>query len=137
MQPSYHTGGRPVMMRPLFQAFTGMSRYSRSSRRASPPPITLSKYSCASAKTSGSAPLCPPGPPALGREFRKKKAMMALAPAEIALISELGSFSGKLDDSSWVSQIIFPGPNPLIPQRPQNPHVFLEGHHRGQGPVVD
>ena len=125
------------MKRPLFQALTGMSRYSRSSRGPSPPPITLSKYSCASAKTSGSAPLCPPGPPALGPELRLKKAKMALAPAEIAEISDSMSLSEDSHDFSWVSQIIFPGPNPLIPQRPQNPHVFLEGHHRGQGPVVD
>ena len=137
MQPSYHTGGRPVMMRPLFQAFTGMSRYSRSSRRASPPPITLSKYSCASAKTSGSAPLCPPGPPALGREFRKKKAMMALAPAEIAEISDSMSLSEDSHDFSWVSQIIFPGPS-FLALLPEKKHpVFPEGHHHGQGPAVD
>ena len=62
----------PAAMRPLLQPFTGMSRYSRRGRGASAPPITLSKYSCPSARTSGSAPLCPPGLPALGREFSNK-----------------------------------------------------------------
>ena len=52
------------------------------------PPIVISKYSPASARTSSIAPLCPPAPPALGREFRFQKAMMALAPAEIPPISD-------------------------------------------------
>ena len=137
MQPSYHTGGRPVMMRPLFQAFTGMSRYSRSSRRASPPPITLSKYSCASAKTSGSAPLCPPGPPALGREFRKKKAMMALAPAEIAPISDSMKLNCDSGGAAWGPPSVFPRGPLLVQRKPKKYNVFPEGHLHGQGPAVD
>ena len=34
-------------------------------------------------------------------------------------------------DSS-VPQSVFPGPNPLIPQRPKNPNVFPEGHRQGR-----
>jgi hypothetical protein len=44
-----------------------------------------SKHCRAGATTGSNAPLCPPAAPALGREFRKKKAMMALAQAEIGL----------------------------------------------------
>ena len=71
-----------------------MSDYSRRGRKASGPPLVISKYSQASARTSSIALLCPPAPPALGREFRFQKAMMALAPAEIALISGQRSLSG-------------------------------------------
>ena len=58
------------------------------------PVSVISKYSPASARTSSSAPLCPPAPPALGREFCFQKAMMALARAEIPPISGLRSLSG-------------------------------------------
>ena len=70
-----------------------MSDYSRRGREASGPPLVISKYSQASARTSSIALLCPPAPPALGREFRFQKAMMALAPAEIPPISGTGSLS--------------------------------------------
>ena len=129
--------GRPAAMGQLFQACTGMSGYSRKGRGASGPPMGTSKYCCAGVTTGSNAPLCPPAAPALGREFRKNKAMMALAPAEIAEISDSMSLSEDSSDFSWVSQNIFPGPNFLIPQRPQTPHVFPEGHHHGQGPAVD
>ena len=66
-----------------------MSDYSRRGREASGPPLVISKYSQASARTSSIALLCPPAPPALGREFRFQKAMMALARAEIPPISDL------------------------------------------------
>ena len=59
--------GRPAAMGQLFPACTGMSDYSRRGREASGPPLVISKYSPASARTSSSAPLCPPAPPALGR----------------------------------------------------------------------
>ena len=65
-----------------------MSDYSRRGREASGPPLVISKYSQASARTSSIALLCPPAPPALGREFRFQKAMMALARAEIPPISD-------------------------------------------------
>ena len=58
---------------------------------------------------------------------------MALAPAEIAEISDSMSLSEDSSDFSWVTQILFPGPETLIPQKPQNPRVFPEGHHRGHG----
>ena len=80
--------GRPAAMGQLFPACTGMSGYSRRGREASGPPLVISKYSPASARTSSSAPLCPPAPPALGREFRFQKAMMALALAEIPPIAQ-------------------------------------------------
>ena len=73
----------------------------------------ISKYPPASARTSSSAPLCPSAPPALGREFRFQKAMMALAPAEIPPISGVRSLSGKISAYSSVSQSVFPGPDPL------------------------
>ena len=85
--------GRPAAMGQLFPACTGMSGYSRRGRGASGPPLVISKYSPASARTSSIAPLCPPAPPALGREFRFQKAMMALAPAEIPPISGVRSLS--------------------------------------------
>ena len=72
----------------LFPACTGMSGYSRRGREASGPPLVISKYSPARARTSSIALLCPPAPPALGREFRFQKAMMALARAEIPPISD-------------------------------------------------
>ena len=70
-----------------------MSDYSRRGREASAPPLVISKYSRESARISSIALLCPPAPPALGREFRFQKAMMALAPAEIPPISGIGSLS--------------------------------------------
>ena len=114
-------GGRPPGSdgAQLFPARTGMSDYSRRGREASGPPLVISKYSPASAGTSSSAPLCPPAPPALGREFRFQKAMMALAPAEISPISDLQSISGGIHAYSPVSQSVFPGPDPLVLQRPQ------------------
>jgi hypothetical protein len=54
-----------------------------------------------------------------------------LAQAEMAEISKSMSLSGGSNDFSWVSQNVFPGPVSLIPQRPQMPSVFPEGHHRG------
>lgn len=57
--------GRPAAMGQLFPACTGMSGYSRRGRGASGPPLVISKYSPASARTSSSAPLCPSAPPAL------------------------------------------------------------------------
>jgi hypothetical protein len=57
--------------------------------------------------------------------------MMALAQAEMAEISDSMTLSEDSNDLSWVSQNVFPGPVSLIPQRPQNPSVFPEGHHRG------
>ena len=113
-----------------------MSDYSRRGREASGPPLVISKYSQASARTSSIALLCPPAPPALGREFRFQKAMMALARAEIPPISKSMSLSWKSTDYSSVSQSVFPGPNPLIPQRPQNPNVFPEGHRQGRWPAA-
>ena len=128
--------GRAPAMGQLFPACTGMSGYSRRGREASGPPLVISKYSPASARTSSSAPLCPPAPPALGREFRFQKAMMALARAEIPPISDFQSLSGRIHAYSSVSQSVFPGPNPLIPQRPQNPSVFPEGHRQGRWPAA-
>ena len=125
--------GRPAAMGQLFQACTGMSGYSRRGRGASGPPMGTSKHCRAGATTGSNAPLCPPAAPALGREFRKKKAMMALAQAKIAPISEVRSLSGEIHAFSSVSQNVFPGPVTLIPQRPQNPSVFPEGHHQGHG----
>ena len=129
--------GRPAAMGQLFQACTGMSGYSRKGRGASGPPMGTSKYCCAGATTGSNAPLCPPAAPALGREFRKNKAMMALAPAEIAEISDSMSLSEDSHDFSWVSQIIFPGPSFLALLPEKMPNVFPEGHHHGQGPAVD
>ena len=63
--------------------------------------------------------------------------MMALAQAEIAEISDSMSLSENSSDFSWVSQIIFPGPYPLVHQKPKKYIIFPEGHHRGQGPAVD
>ena len=56
---------------------------------------------------------------------------MALAQAEMAEISDSMTLSEDSNDLSWVSQNVFPGPVSLIPQRPQMPSVFPEGHHRG------
>eukprot|EP01048_Picozoa_sp_COSAG05_P005050 COSAG05_NODE_291_length_12036_cov_15.352266_2_plen_246_part_00 len=124
--------GRAPAMGQLLPACTGMSGYFRRGREASGPPLVISKHSPASAKTSSSAPLCPPAPPALGREFRFQKAMMALARAEIPPISDFQSLSGRIHAYSSLSQSVFPGPNPLIPQSPQNPSVFPEGHRQGR-----
>ena len=111
--------GRPAAMGQLFPACTGMSGYSRRGREASGPPLVISKYSPASARTSSIAPLCPPAPPALGREFRFQKAMMALAPAEIPPISGVRSLSGKISAYSSVSQSVFPCPYPLAEEAQQ------------------
>ena len=35
-----------------------------------------------------------------------------------------------------MSQSVFPGPVVLIPQRPQNPNVFPEGHRQGRWPAA-
>ena len=59
--------------------------------------------------------------------------MMALAQAEIAEISDSMSLSENSSDFSWVSQIIFPGPYPLVHQKPKKYIIFPEGHHRGHG----
>ena len=59
--------------------------------------------------------------------------MMALAHAEIAEISDSMSLSEDSSDFSWVSQIIFPGPYPLVHQKPKKYIIFPEGHHRGHG----
>ena len=123
--------GRPAAMGQLFQACTGMSGYSRRGRGASGPPMGTSKHCRAGATTGSNAPLCPPAAPALGRELRKKKAMMALAQAKIAPISGSQSLSGGSHAFSSVSQIIFPAPYPLA-LLPEILHpVFPEGHHRG------
>ena len=58
---------------------------------------------------------------------------MALAQAEIAKISDSMSLSEDSSDFSWVSQIIFPGPETLVPQKPKKSRIFPEGHHRGHG----
>ena len=128
--------GRPAAMGQLFPACTGMSGYSRRGREASGPPLVISKYSPASARTSSSAPLCPPAPPALGREFRFQKAMMALAPAEIPPISDSMKLNWHSHDYSSVSQSVFPGPNPLVPQKPKKYPVFPEGHRQGRWPAA-
>ena len=101
-----------------------MSDYSRRGREASGPPLVISKYSQASARTSSIALLCPPAPPALGREFRFQKAMMALARAEIPPISGFQFISGGFHAYSSVSQSVFPGPNVLVLQRPKKYSVF-------------
>ena len=119
----------------LFPACTGMSGYSRRGRGASGPPLVISKYSPASARTSSIAPLCPPAPPALGREFRFQKAMMALAPAEISPISGFQFISGGFHAYSSVSQSVFQGPNPLVLQRPRKYSVFPEAHRQGRWPA--
>ena len=56
---------------------------------------------------------------------------MALAPAEIAEISDSMSLSEDSSDFSWVSQMLFPGPETLIPQKPKKTPVFPEGHRQG------
>ena len=123
--------GRPAAMGQLFQACTGMSGYSRRGRGASGPPMGTSKHCRAGATTGSNAPLCPPAAPALGREFRKKKAMMALAQAEMAEISDSMTLSEDSNDLSWVSQNVFPGPHPLVLVRPKKSDVFPEGHFQG------
>ena len=120
----------------LSTACTGMSGYSRRGREASGPPLVISKYSPARARTSSSAPLCPPAPPALGREFRFQKAMMALAPAEIPPISDSMKLNWHSHDYASVSQSVFPGPNPLVPQKPKKYPVFPEGHRQGRWPAA-
>ena len=128
--------GRAPAMGQLLPACTGMSGYSRRGREASGPPLVISKYSPASARTSSSAPLCPPAPPALGREFRFQKAMMALTPAEIPPISDSMKLNWHSHDYSSVSQSVFPGPNPLVPQKPKKYPVFPEGHRQGRWPAA-
>ena len=114
-----------------------MSDYSRRGREASGPPLVISKYSQASARTSSIALLCPPTPPALGRELRFQKAMMALARAEIPPISGFQFISGGFHAYSSVSQSVFPGPNPLalLPQKIKH-LVFPEGHRQGRWPAA-
>ena len=113
-----------------------MSDYSRRGREASGPPLVISKYSQASARTSSIALLCPPAPPALGREFRFQKAMMALARAEIPPISGFQFISGGFHAYSSVSQSVFPGPNVLVLQRPKKYSVFPEAHRQGRWPAA-
>ena len=120
----------------LFPACTGMSGYSRRGREASGPPLVISKYSKASARTSSIALLCPRAPPALGREFCFQKAMMALAPAEIPPISDFQSLSGKIHAYSSVSQSVFPAPDRLVVMRPKKSPVFPEGHRQGRWPAA-
>ena len=129
--------GRAPAMGQLFPACTGMSGYSRRGREASGPPLVISKYSPASARTSSSAHLCPPAPPALGREFLLQKAMMALARAEIPPISSFQFISGGSHADSSVSQSVFPGPNPLVSgyyrdqkSRPSFPRAIVRAVHR-------
>eukprot|EP01052_Picozoa_sp_SAG31_P033722 SAG31_NODE_3850_length_3818_cov_2.043291_1_plen_71_part_00 len=65
---------------------------------------------------------------------------MALAWAEnpeIPPISKLMSLSWKSIDISSIAQGVFPGPNPLIPQRPQNPHVEAHRQDRWLGFAAD
>ena len=78
-----------------------------------------SKHCRAGATTGNNAPLCPPAAPVLGREFRKKKAMMALAQAEMAEISDSMTLSEDSNDFPWVSQNVFPGPHPLVVVMPK------------------
>ena len=56
---------------------------------------------------------------------------MALAQAEIAEISDSMSLSENSSDFSLVSQMLFPGPETLVPQKPKKSRIFPEGHHRG------
>ena len=56
---------------------------------------------------------------------------MALAPAEIAEISDSMSLSEDSSDFSWVSQNVFPGVPLLVPQRPKKTRIFPEGHRQG------
>ena len=125
--------GRPAAMGQLFQACTGMSGYSRKGRGASGPPMGTSKHCRAGATTGSNAPLCPPAAPALGRFFFIFRAMMALAQAEIAPISEIRSLNGKIHAFSSVSQNVFPGPHPLVLMRQKKSDVFPEGHFQGHG----
>ena len=61
---------------------------------------------------------------------------MALAQAEIAKISDSTSLSEDSSDFSWVSQMLFPGPETLIPQKPKKTPVFPEGHRQGRWPAA-
>eukprot|EP01048_Picozoa_sp_COSAG05_P009780 COSAG05_NODE_823_length_7122_cov_13.546917_8_plen_125_part_00 len=61
---------------------------------------------------------------------------MALARAEIPPISKSMSLSWKSTDYSSVSQSVFPGPNPLVPQKPKKYPVFPEGHRQGRWPAA-
>ena len=128
--------GRAAAMGQLFPACTGTSGYSRRGREASGPPLVISKYSRASARTSSIALLCPPAPPALGREFCLQKAMMVFRSRRFSQKYEIRSLSGRIHAYSSVSQSVFPGPVVLIPQRPQNPNVFPEGHRQGRWPAA-
>ena len=128
--------GRPAAMGQLFQACTGMSGYSRRGRGASGPPMGTSKHCRAGATTGSNAPLCPPAAPALGREFREKMAMMAFRPGRCAQKYGCQSEIPSSHAYSSVSQSVFPGPNPLIPQRPKKNNVFPEGHRQGRWPAA-
>ena len=120
----------------LFPACTGMSGYSRRGRGASGPPLVISKYSPASARTSSIAPLCPSAPPALGREFRFQKAMMVFRSRRCSQKYGCQSEIPRSQAYSSVSQSVFPGPNRLVPQGPKKYLVFPEGHRQGRWPAA-
>ena len=61
---------------------------------------------------------------------------MALARAEIPPISGFQFISGGFHAYSSVSQSVFPGPNPLVLQRPKKYSVFPEGHRQGRWPAA-
>ena len=61
---------------------------------------------------------------------------MALARAEIPPISGFQFISGGFHADSSVSQSVFPGPNPLVLQRPRKYSVFPEGHRQGRWPAA-
>ena len=61
---------------------------------------------------------------------------MALAPAEIPPISDSMKLNWHSHDYSSVSQSVFPGPNPLVPQKPKKYPVFPEGHRQGRWPAA-
>ena len=120
----------------LFPACTGMSGYSRRGRGASGPPLVISKYSPASARTSSIAPLCPPAPPALGQEFRFQKAMMVFRSRRFSQKYGCQSEIPSSQASPSVSQSVFPGPDPLaLLPRKKHP-VFPEGHRQGRWPAA-
>ena len=128
--------GRQAAMGQLFPACTGMSGYSRRGRGASGPPLVISKYSPASARTSSIAPLCPPAPPALGREFRKYKAMMVFRSGRCSQKYGRQSEIPSRWASPSVSQSVFPGPDPLVLHRRRKYSVFPEGHRQGRWPAA-
>ena len=128
--------GRPAAMGQLFPACTGMSGYSRRGRGASGPPLVISKYSPASVRTSSIAPLCPPAPPALGREFRFQKAMMVFRSRRFSQKYGCQSEIPSSQAYSSVSQSVFPGPvllNNLVTQKVM---VFPEAIVRATWPAA-